>query len=86
MAGRLHFRRFVGRTALLLGLGAALGLPLTEGLSGGGSDANFVAPLGIPIIDGLGAVGTGDHSDNEHILAASLPERAALLAAILLAE
>ena len=67
-------------------LAAGLGLRLTEGLSGGGSDANFIAPLGIPIIDGLGAVGTGDHSEQEHIQVASLPERAALLAAILLAE
>ena len=64
-------------------LGEALGLRLTEGLSGGASDANFIAPLGIPILDGLGAVGTGDHSENEHIIVSSLPERAALLAAIL---
>jgi len=61
-----------------------LGLQLTEGSTGGGSDANFVAPLGIPVLDGLGAVGDGAHSEREYILSASLAERAALLAALLL--
>jgi glutamate carboxypeptidase len=60
-----------------------IGLPLSEGSTGGGSDANFVAPLGIPVIDGLGAVGDGAHSEREFVSIDSLPERAALLAAIL---
>jgi glutamate carboxypeptidase len=60
-----------------------LGMALTEGSTGGGSDANFVAPLGVPVLDGLGAQGNGAHSEREHILLASLPERAALLAALL---
>ncbi|MGQ0604797.1 MAG: M20 family metallopeptidase [Anaerolineales bacterium] len=60
-----------------------LGMTLTEGSTGGGSDANFVAPLGVPVLDGLGAQGNGAHSEREHILIASLPERAALLAALL---
>ena len=65
-------------------IGRALGLDLMEGATGGGSDANFVAPLGVPVLDGLGAVGDGAHSDHEYILAQSLAERSALLAALLL--
>ena len=60
-----------------------LGLPLSEGGTGGGSDANFVAPLGVPVLDGLGAPGNGAHSEREHVLIAQLPERTALLAALL---
>jgi glutamate carboxypeptidase len=56
---------------------------LEEGGTGGASDANFVAPLGIPVLDGLGAVGGGAHSREEHIRIASLPSRAALLAALI---
>jgi len=64
-------------------IAAGLGITLGEGGTGGGSDANFVAPLGVPVLDGLGALGNGAHSEREHIHIASLPERAALLAAIL---
>jgi glutamate carboxypeptidase len=64
-------------------LGRALGLELQEGKTGGGSDANYVAPLGIPLLDGLGAVGDGAHSEREFVLKRSLPERTALLAALL---
>lgn len=64
-------------------IAAPLGLGLTEGGTGGGSDANFVAPLGVPVLDGLGALGNGAHSEREHIVISSLPERAALLAALL---
>ena len=60
-----------------------IGLELTEGSTGGGSDANFVAPLGIPVLDGLGGVGDGAHSEREYVLLDSLAERAALLAALL---
>lgn len=60
-----------------------LDLELSEGGTGGGSDANFVAPLGVPVLDGLGAVGGGAHTEGEFVLRKSLPERAALLAAIL---
>lgn len=65
-------------------IGAELGMNLLEGGTGGGSDANFVAPLGIPVLDGLGAVGDGAHSENEFILIQSLVERSSLLAALLL--
>ena len=64
-------------------IGAGLGLELLEGGTGGGSDANFVAPLGIPVLDGLGAIGAGAHTEHEHIVTGSLPERTALLAALL---
>lgn len=64
-------------------IAATLGLKLTEGGTGGGSDANFVAPLGVPVLDGLGALGNGAHTEREHIIIASLPERTALLAALL---
>ena len=53
-----------------------------DGVSvGGGSDGNFTAALGIPTLDGLGVVGGGAHADHEWVDVASLPERAALLAA-----
>jgi glutamate carboxypeptidase len=61
-----------------------LGLELTEGGTGGGSDGNFTAALGLPTLDGLGAWGGGAHADDEHILIDSLHQRAALLAALLL--
>lgn len=64
-------------------IAAGLGLKLGEGSTGGGSDANFVAPLGVPVLDGLGALGNGAHSEREHVVIESLPERAALLAALL---
>jgi glutamate carboxypeptidase len=60
-----------------------LGMSLSEGGTGGGSDANFVAPLGVAVLDGLGALGNGAHSEREHVLIAHLPERTALLAALL---
>ena len=65
-------------------IGRALGLDLAEGATGGGSDGNFTAALGVPTLDGLGALGDGAHAEHEHIVIDSLPERAALLAALLL--
>jgi glutamate carboxypeptidase len=64
-------------------IAANLGLKIGEGGTGGGSDANFVAPLGVPVLDGLGALGNGAHSEREHVVIASLPERTALLAGII---
>lgn len=64
-------------------IAATLGLALTEGGTGGGSDANFTAALGIPTLDGLGAVGNGAHALDEHVRIDSLPLRAALVAALL---
>lgn len=59
------------------------GIEIGEGSTGGGSDANFTANLGTPTLDGLGADGDGAHAITEHVLISSLPQRAALLAAIL---
>jgi glutamate carboxypeptidase len=65
-------------------IGRELGLELTEGSTGGGSDGNFTAALGIPTLDGLGVRGGGAHADDEHILIDSLPECVDLLAALLI--
>jgi len=62
----------------------ALGFRLEEAAVGGGSDGNLTAALGIPTLDGLGAVGAHAHSPREYALIASLPQRAALLAGLLL--
>jgi glutamate carboxypeptidase len=64
-------------------LARELPLNIGEAATGGGSDGNFTAALGIPTLDGLGAVGDGAHSPREHILVSSLSERAALLAGLL---
>lgn len=64
-------------------LGRAMGVELGETMVGGGSDGNFTAALGVPTLDGLGAVGNGAHSPDEFIVIRSLPERAALLAGLL---
>ena len=66
-------------------IAVALGLTLTADGTGGASDANFTAAMGVPTLDGLGAVGDGAHSVDEYVLIPSLPERAALLAALLTA-
>jgi len=63
---------------------AEMGLKLDEASTGGGSDGNFTGALGIPTLDGLGAVGDGAHTPHEHILIRALPERAALIAGLLL--
>jgi glutamate carboxypeptidase len=59
------------------------GWQLSEGSAGGASDANFTAALGVPTLDGLGADGEGFHALHEHVVIDSLPQRAALLAALL---
>ena len=67
-------------------LGRQMGLSLGECSAGGGSDGNFTAALGVPTLDGLGAVGDGAHSAREHIVISSLAPRAALLAAFIAAS
>jgi len=64
-------------------LAAQMGIVLGEATAGGGSDGNLTAALGIPTLDGLGAVGDGAHSAQEHIFVKKMPERAAILAALL---
>ena len=60
-----------------------LGQTLAEGSTGGGSDGNFTAALGVPTLDGLGAVGDGAHALHEHVDIESLPGRAALVAGLI---
>lgn len=62
------------------------GRSLTEGSTGGGSDGNFTAALGVPTLDGLGPIGDGAHAVHEHIEIAALPWRCALVAGLLAAE
>lgn len=64
-------------------LAAGMGIRLTEAGTGGASDGNFTAALGVPTLDGMGVVGDGGHSVDEYAVISSLPERAALLAAML---
>ena len=63
-------------------IAASIGMELKEGSTGGGSDGNFTAALGIPTLDGLGPVGDGAHALHEHVLIDSIAERAALHAAL----
>jgi glutamate carboxypeptidase len=74
-------------TARLFGLaqeiGGKLGMKLEEASTGGGSDGNFTSALGIPTLDGLGAVGEGAHALNESIVIEELPRRTALLACLI---
>jgi glutamate carboxypeptidase len=62
---------------------AGLGFSLEEASTGGGSDGNFTSALGIPTLDGMGAVGEGAHAVNESILLDALVPRTALLAAMI---
>jgi glutamate carboxypeptidase len=79
------------RTDMVVGLyqtarqvAAELGHGLSEGSTGGGSDGNFTAALGIPTLDGLGAMGDGAHALYEHVNVTDLPWRAALIAGLLI--
>ncbi|HEY7210179.1 MAG TPA: M20 family metallopeptidase [Bryobacteraceae bacterium] len=64
-------------------IGAEMGMELRESSTGGGSDGNFTAALGIPTLDGLGGVGEGAHAVNESILIDRIADRTALLAGLL---
>jgi glutamate carboxypeptidase len=69
--------------ALVQNVAADAGLPIPSGtVVGGGSDGNFTAALGIPTLDGLGVVGGGAHSDDEHVLVDTLVDRVRLIAAL----
>ena len=62
---------------------AEFGKDLAEGATGGGSDGNFTAALGVPTLDGLGPEGEGAHALHEHVVIGDLPWRAAFLAALM---
>jgi glutamate carboxypeptidase len=64
-------------------IGQTVGLALEESSTGGGSDGNFTSALGIPTLDGLGALGEGAHASNESVVIEELPPRTALLVGLL---
>jgi glutamate carboxypeptidase len=64
-------------------LAAELGFALDEAATGGASDGNFTSALGIPTLDGMGAVGEGAHARHESIVVEHLATRTALLAGML---
>ena len=66
-------------------MAAGLGFELEEAATGGGSDGNFTAALGVPTLDGMGAVGEGAHAAHEHVVIEHLVPRTALLAAMIAA-
>ena len=77
-AASAHLFATAQRVAGLLGLEQLRGVAV-----GGASDGNRTAGVGTPTLDGLGAVGGGPHADHEHVRTAVMPQRAALLAALL---
>jgi glutamate carboxypeptidase len=64
-------------------IASEIGVSIEESSTGGGSDGNFTAALGVPTLDGLGGVGEGAHAQNESILLNRVPDRVALLAALI---
>jgi glutamate carboxypeptidase len=63
-------------------IGASIGITLNDASTGGASDANPIAGMGIPVLDGLGPIGGDDHSPSEWLDVASIPPRVALLGAL----
>ncbi|MCB9450809.1 MAG: M20 family metallopeptidase [Anaerolineaceae bacterium] len=78
-----HNEQMVRTYAQCKAIGERYGLSIHEDGSGGGSDGNFTAHMGIPTLDGLGPQGDGLHALHEHVVINSLPRRATLLAAML---
>ena len=64
-------------------IGKLLGFDLSEASVGGGSDGNFAAALGVPVLDGLGIEGDGAHADHEHIIVDNIATRGAMLAGLI---
>jgi glutamate carboxypeptidase len=65
-------------------LAASFGYEVGETQVGGASDGNFVAALGIPVLDGLGTAGAGAHTLEEHILVSDIAKRATLVTSLLI--
>lgn len=83
---RLPFEEPIARVlhAQVSAAAAKLGLAPVPGVrSGGGSDGNLTAAIGVPTLDGLGAVGGHPHARNEHVVVSAMPQRAALLSVLL---
>jgi glutamate carboxypeptidase len=64
-------------------IAALLDFDLGEASVGGGSDGNFAAALGVPVLDGLGIEGDGAHADHEHIIVDNIATRGAMLAGLI---
>jgi glutamate carboxypeptidase len=64
-------------------VGTRLGIDVSEGATGGASDGNITAALGVPTLDGLGAIGDGAHARHEHVLVGELAPRSALVAGLI---
>jgi len=64
-------------------LAAEMGVTLEEASTGGGSDGNFTAAMGVPTLDGMGAVGVGAHAAHEQVEVGHLVERTVLLAGVI---
>jgi glutamate carboxypeptidase len=78
-----HNEQMVRSFAQCKAIGESLGLTVREDGSGGGSDGNITAAMGVPTLDGLGPQGDGLHAVHEHVVINNLPQRAALIAAML---
>jgi glutamate carboxypeptidase len=65
-------------------IASGMGVELQEGSTGGGSDGNFTAAMGVPTLDGLGPEGEGAHAAHEHVITESFPRRVGLVAGLLI--
>jgi len=79
----MHESAAAGLFPIAVAVAKGIGVSSLEGVVvGGGSDGNFTAAVGVETLDGLGAVGGGAHGDTEHVVVATMPQRAALLAGL----
>jgi glutamate carboxypeptidase len=79
----MHESAAAGLFPIAVAIANRIGIDSLDGVVvGGGSDGNFTAAVGVETLDGLGAVGGGAHGDTEHVVVATMPQRAALLAGL----
>ena len=79
----MHESAAAGLFPIAVAIANRIGISALDGVVvGGGSDGNFTAAVGVETLDGLGAVGGGAHGDTEHVVVATMPQRAALLAGL----
>ncbi len=79
----MHESAAAGLFPIAVAVANRIGIDSLQGVVvGGGSDGNFTAAVGVETLDGLGAVGGGAHGDAEHVVVATMPHRAALLAGL----
>jgi len=79
----MHESAAAGLFPIATAVATRIGISALDGVVvGGGSDGNFTAAVGVETLDGLGAVGGGAHGDTEHVVVATMPQRAALLAGL----